>query len=89
MAKNLGYGNIKTGDEYVNVASVFGISFTNGNKYNIQIKGDDVLLCESTSKPIGGGFYPPVKPFIYTKDSESLWVKVLNRKSAYFNIAEA
>lgn len=47
--------NIKTitvepNTEFQNLATVAGVTFTNGTSYQLQIRGD-VYLCESASKP--------------------------------------
>lgn len=83
---NLGFFEIDTDGEYVNLSDITGITFASGKTYLIQIQGS-CNLCESATKPTKGGFLiNKNEPFSYTSNGTTLWVCTVS--SSYINIAE-
>lgn len=61
--------------EYQDLATLAGVTFTEGKKYILQVEGD-VKLCEKATKPTIGGFRVNFNyPFDYEAGSDTLWVK--------------
>lgn len=52
---NLGTFTLKPSVEYQNLASVTGVTFTSGQSYQLQIRGD-CMLCEDSISPEQTGF---------------------------------
>lgn len=47
---NLGTFTLEPNTEFQNLATVTGVTFTNGTTYQLQIRGD-IYLCESVNQP--------------------------------------
>ena len=61
--------------EYQNLATLAGVTFTEGTKYTLQVEGD-IKLCEKATKPTAGGFRVNFNyPFEFEAGSDPLWVK--------------
>lgn len=81
---NLYSGSIQTNGDYVTLASATSLTFTEGNKYSIQIQ-NLAYLREGTT---GGGFLiNTTTPITYTATSDDLYIKT-NYQPAVVNIAE-
>lgn len=72
---NLATITLQPNAEYQDLATLAGITFTEGTKYTIQVEGD-VKLCESATKPTTGGFRINFNdPFEFEAGTDPLWVK--------------
>lgn len=79
---------IQSNGDYVDLAEEMGITFTEGNDYQIQIQNAATVIVSAT-KPTEGGFYINTnKPFGYTHTGDTLWIKTLQYTDAFVNIAE-
>jgi len=80
--------SIKTGNDYVDLAQVMGITFSLNSNYQIQLL-NSALVMISSSKPTEGGFLIfDNKPFGYTHLGQTLWIKSIENKPIEINIAE-
>ena len=85
---NLAFVTIDPNDDYQDLETIADITFTEGNKYVLQISGQ-AIVCEATEKPSRGGFYiVDATPFQYEAGSGKLWVKTLQNSKVLINVAE-
>ena len=74
---------LNTNGEYVDLAELTDLTFTSGNKYQLQIIGGNVFLREGS---IGkGNIVTTEKPFTWECQGDTLYI---NCPNAYVNIAE-
>lgn len=81
---NLYTGSIQTNGDYVTLASATSLTFTEGNKYSIQIQNPAYLREGTTGK---GFFVNSDVPITYTATSDDLYIKT-DFQSCIVNIAE-
>lgn len=80
--------SIRTGNDYVDLAEVMGITFTLNTKYQIQLL-NSALVMISDEKPKEGGFLIFNNlPFGYKHLGQTLWIKSIENKPIEINIAE-
>ena len=85
---NLAFVTINPDADYQDLETVADITFSEGNKYILQINGQ-AIVCEASEKPSNGGFYiTSPEPFQYEAGSGKLWVKTLQNSRVLINIAE-
>jgi hypothetical protein len=87
---NLATVSVNPGTEYINLATLAGITFTVATTYTLQIDGD-VLICEKGSKPteLSGFHINTLEPFEFVAGSDGLWVRNLREyETAIINIAD-
>lgn len=87
---NLATISVEPSTEYQNLGTLAGVTFTSGNTYVIQIKGD-VLVCEANAKPttLTGFHIFKEMPFEFVAGSNPLWIRNLREyDSAIVNIAD-
>lgn len=82
---NLWTGRINPNGTFQDLSNVSGITFTNGNKYQIQIQNSANIREGET----GEGFYwDKLEPIIYEHKGNSLYIKP-NWLGCVVNIAES
>lgn len=88
---NLGFFEIDTNNEYVNLETLTELTFTEGTKYMMQVQnaGSYLTVCVSDTTPTEGGFLmKDLEKFDYTPVSGSdIFVKTGNPGKVYLNIA--
>lgn len=88
---NLGFFEIDTQGEYVDLETATELTFTEGTKYTMQVQNASsyLTLCVSDSTPTEGGFMmKDLEKFDYTPVSGyTLYVNTLRPGKVYLNIA--
>lgn len=81
---NLATIEVKTGGEYVDLAELADVTFTNGNSYQIQVQFQKPVYLREGS--LGEGFLvPDIKPTTWECQGDTLYI---NAEYAVVNIAE-
>lgn len=81
---NLATISVKTNGEYQNLGELAGVTFTSGNKYQIQVQFQKPVYLREGS--IGEGFIvPDGDPFTWECQGDTLYI---NAEYAIVNIAE-
>lgn len=72
---NLAEKQVHTKGKYEPLATLLGISFEDGTKYGLQVKGY-CKLCEANSVPTEGGYDvgPHIPQIIYTCGDSTLYI---------------
>lgn len=88
---NLGFFEIDTKGQYVNLETLTELTFTEGTKYTMQVQnsGSYLTICIADSTPTKGGFLmKDLEKFDYTPLSgNSIYVYTSKYGRAYLNIA--
>lgn len=88
---NLGFFEINTQGEYVDLETATELTFTEGTKYTMQVQnaGSSLTICIADSTPTEGGFMmKDLEKFDYTPVSGyDIYVKTGSYGKAYINIA--
>lgn len=86
---NLGFFEIDTQGEYIDLETATELTFTEGTKYTMQVQGCYLTVCIASSTPTTGGFImKDFEKFDYTPVSGSkLYVKTTGVGNVYLNIA--
>lgn len=84
---NIAFVKITNNEEYQDIETLAGTTFTAGTAYLMQVQGV-ATICLASSKPTEGGFVLYNSPvFQYTPNgTDKLWVKTF-KAAAYLNIS--
>ena len=90
---NLGFFEIDTNDEYIDLETLTELTFTTGTKYTMQVQNANsyltVCIADSTPTKNQGGFLmKDLEKFDYTPDgTNNIYVRTSGTASVYLNIA--
>ena len=88
---NLGFFEINTDGDYVDLETATGLTFTTGTKYTMQVQnaGDNLTVCVSDTTPTKGGFImKDLEKFDYTPvEGSDIYVNTGGYGVVYLNIA--
>lgn len=88
---NLGFFEIDTKGEYIDLETITELTFTTGTKYSMQVQNAGAMLtvCIASTTPTEGGFMmKDLEKFEYTPASgEKIYVLTGSVGKCYLNIA--